>query len=566
MLCARKEPPMSGLTDRQTEVAVFFSLLTVMVGVALYATRWRRSRDRYSLEEWGIGGRAFGNWMTWFLIGGTAYTAGAYISVPSLTWGQGAFGFYAIPFALFTTPLVYVISPRVWSISHAHGFITYPEFVRARFGSRTVGVLVAVISIVATMPYIAIQLIALRAVFAVVGLTGEWPLLISLGILSLTTFRGGLRAPALLSVAKDILLVWLVLSVVLVVAMSGGWGKSFQAAQLRFDHDASPSSALLLTGPGQFGYLTVAIGSGLSIFAYPYFMTGILAAKDRATIRRNAGAFPLYVVPLGLIAMLGFFAVAKNVFPIGFVPGASVGDLNTIVPNLFHSLFPAWSAGIAYAMLTVAALISTAIMSISAANVFTRAIWMDFIRPHAGALEEHRVSQWASLLMKFGGAAVVLILPVQFSADFQSIGAVIVLQTLPAVFFGLMTGWFHRGALIAGMLAGLGYGFYMLYNTPQYSPDLRSIVRPHFGGSLWPVAKWGIDSSAQVYIGLAALVVNLLVVIAGTAILRTLRIRRGTDHTRPEDYTADADDPSVDRLEALLDGAPKQNGAHALRY
>jgi len=79
---------MSALTDRQTEIGVFFTLLAVMVGVALYATRWRRARDPYSLQEWGIGGRAFGNWVTWFLIGGTAYTAGAYISVPSLTWGR----------------------------------------------------------------------------------------------------------------------------------------------------------------------------------------------------------------------------------------------------------------------------------------------------------------------------------------------------------------------------------------------------------------------------------------------------------------------------------------------
>src|SRR6185436_14596402 len=156
--------------------------------------------------------------------------------------------------------------------------------------------------------------------------------------------------------------------------------------------------------------------------------------------------------------------------------------------------------------------------------------------PRAGALEERRVSQWTSLLMKFGGALVVLILPVQFSADFQSIGGVIVLQALPAVFFGLMTGWFHRGALIAGMLVGLGYGLFLLYNTPQYSADLTSIVRPHFGGSLWPLAKWGIDSSAQVYIGLAALVVNLVIVVVGTVALRLLRVPTGIDHTRPQDY------------------------------
>jgi SSS family solute:Na+ symporter len=176
------------------------------------------------------------------------------------------------------------------------------------------------------------------------------------------------------------------------------------------------------------------------------------------------------------------------------------------------------------------------------------------------------VSQWTSLVMKFGAAAVLLILPVQFSTDFQSIGAVIVLQTLPAVFFGLMTGWFHRGALIAGMLIGLGYGLYMLYNTPQYSADLRSVIRPHFGGSLWPLAKWGIHTAGSVYIGLAALVLNLIIVVAGTLVLRVLRVPSGVDHTRSEHYTADADDPSVDRLDqVLLDGAPQKVGAHTLR-
>src|SRR5262245_661880 len=499
----RGELLMPGLTDRQTEVTVYLTLLGVMMLVALYATRWRRTRNQHSLEEWGVGGRAFGHRVPWFLIGAATYTAYTYIAVPSLTWGTGAFGMYAVPFALVTTPFVFLVSPRVWSISHAHGFITYPEFVRARFGSRTTALLVAIVSIVATMPYIAVQLIALQAVFKVVGMTGEWPLLIALAILSITTFRGGLRAPALLSIAKDILLVWLILSVVLVVAMSGGWGPTFTASALRFDHDTSPTSALLLSSPGQLGYLTLAVGSGLSIYAYPHFMTGILAAKDRATIRRNAGALPLYVIAMGIMALLGFFAISKNVFPIGFVPPkapgqppVSVGDLNTIIPQLFHQLFPAWSAGIAYATLTVSALIPAAIMSISAANVFTRAIYTDFIRPRASANEEHRVSQWVSLLMKFGGAAFVLILPVQFSTDFQSIGAVVVLQTLPAVFFGLLTGWFHRGVLIAGMLAGLASGLYLLYETPQYSTDLKSIIRPHFGGSLWPLSRWNIDSRA----------------------------------------------------------------------
>ena len=117
---------MPGLTDRQTEITVFFTLLGGHGG-ASPSTRpaGAAPATRTRLEEWGVGGRAFGNWVTWFLIGGASYTAYTFIAVPSLTWGNGAFGFYAVPFALVTTPLVFLMSPRIWSVSHAHGFITY---------------------------------------------------------------------------------------------------------------------------------------------------------------------------------------------------------------------------------------------------------------------------------------------------------------------------------------------------------------------------------------------------------------------------------------------------------
>src|SRR5215831_9428101 len=225
---------MAALTQRQTEIGVFVALLGIMLIIAIMAGRWRRPRDANTLEEWGVGGRAFGNWVTWFLVGGASYTAYTFIAIPAFVWGYGAIGFYAIPFAIITTPLLFVISTRFWSVAHSHGFITSSEFARARFGSRNLALLVAITGILATMPYIAVQLIALQAVFKTLGVNGEWPLLASLAVVSISTFRSGLRAPALLSIAKDVLLVWLVLSVVLVVSMSGGWGGVFSAADRRF--------------------------------------------------------------------------------------------------------------------------------------------------------------------------------------------------------------------------------------------------------------------------------------------------------------------------------------------
>jgi SSS family solute:Na+ symporter len=202
-------------------------------------------------------------------------------------------------------------------------------------------------------------------------------------------------------------------------------------------------------------------------------------------------------------------------------------------------------------------------MSISAANLFTRSIYREFLRPDATPPEEARVSQYASLLVKIGAMAFILLLNPEYSVELQLIGGVIILQTIPAVFVGLLTGWFHRLALIGGLLVGLAAGVLMLYNIPQLGPG-GTVVKAHFGGSGWALSRFGLDSSASVYVGLLALGVNLIVVVLGTALLRALGVPAGRDATRPEDYLADADDPEVDRLEQLLDGLPQAgSGAHA---
>ncbi|GIF73593.1 sodium:solute symporter family protein [Asanoa siamensis] len=533
-------------------VTVFASLLGAMLLLGFAAARWRRPESIHTLEEWGVGGRAFGNWVTWFLLGGTMYTAYTFVAVPALTYGVGAVGWFAVPFAIITTPLAFVFTARIWSVAHRHGFLTPGEFAGARFGSPGLGALVALTGIVATMPYVAVQLLALQAVLRTVGVTGEWPLLAAVGVVSLSTFRSGLRAPALLSIAKDVLLAWVVVSALLVVTMSSGWDAIFRRAEGWFATTPSPGDGLLLPDAGQLGFVTLVIGSVLSVFAYPHAVTGMLAAKDRATVRRNIAAAPVYCLVLGLMGLLGFFALAEGIRPID-------GDLNTVMPRMFQQLFPAWSAGIAYAALAVAALIPAAVMSISAANAFTRSIYRTYLRPDAPPAEEARVSRWTSLVVKFGAVAFIVLLRPSYAVDLQLIGGVVILQTIPAVFLGLLTAWFDRRALIAGLGTGLAVGVALLWDVQQVGAGGR-VVKAHFGGSSMPLG----DTGATVYVGLVALAVNLLVVTVLTLLLRLLRVPRGRDATSPADYTADADDPMIKRLDEILDGLPaRPGGAHA---
>ncbi|MEV4348594.1 sodium:solute symporter [Actinoplanes sp. NPDC049596] len=529
-----------------TDVTVFVVLMSVVLFVGFVMAHRRTARHRETLEEWGVAGRAFGNWTTWFLLGGSMYSAYTFIAVPALTYGAGAIGFFAVPFAIVTAPLTFVLTTKIWSVAQRHGFLTHGEFAGARFGSRGLSALVAVTGIVATMPYIAVQLISLQAVLRTVGLGGELPLLAAVTIVSICTFRSGLRAPALLSIVKDVLLAWMLLTAVLMVAMYGGWDTTFHQASQRLP------AGLLLPDSGQLGFLTLVLGSALAIFAYPHALTGMLAAKDRATVRRNAAALPIYCVALALMALLGFFALARGVTPID-------GDLNTVVPRMIHEYFPPWSAGVAYAALSIAALIPAAVMSIAAANCFTRSIYRPYLRPRSAPAEEARVSRWASLAVKFGAVAFILLLDPTYSVELQLIGGVIILQTVPAVVLGLLTNWFHRQALIIGLLTGLVVGVVMLYDIPRLDAAGR-VAEAHFGGS-----SWSLGDGRTVYVGLVALAVNLLVTVVLTALLRLTGVPSGPDATRPADYDSDADDPRLRRLDALLDGLPRPSDSLEVR-
>lgn len=527
------------------ELAVFVVVFLAATGLGFFAARWRRPPTIASLEQWGLGGRAFGNWVTWFLMGGDVYTAYTLMAVPALTYAAGPAGFWVLPFAAMTFPMVYLPLTRLWSVSHANGFVTTAEFVRARFDSRGLSLLVALTGIVATMPYLALQLIGMEVVLTVLGLRGPWPLTAAFLILAIYTANSGLRAPALISIVKDVLLLWAVLAAVLILAMSGGgWKHVFEVSAPHF------RTGLLLPQGSYLGYLTLVVGSALALFLYPHTVTGVLAARNRGTVKRNLAALPVYSLALGVVALMGFAAIAAEVKPAG-------GDRNAVIASFFMETMPAWSAGMIFAAIGVGALVPAAIMSIAAANLFTRSVYREYLRPGASPAEETRVSRIVSFAVKLGAVAVVIAISPQYAVDFQLIGGVIILQTLPAVVVGLYTAWPHRTALMAGMAAGLATGLVLLYQVPQLGPK-GAVVKAHFGGSSWKLSNLGIDTVQTVYAGLPALAVNLMVVIGGTLLLRALDVSGGVDRTEPHDYIADEGDANLDRMSELIDGVQRR--------
>src|SRR5271165_3992827 len=501
----------------------FFALVTVL---GFIAARWK-SADLNHITEWGLGGRRFGKWVTWFLLGGDLYTAYTVIAIPAVVYAIGAYGFFAVPYTIVIYPFLYLTLPRLWAVSNKHGYITAGDFVLGRYGDPRLELAVALTGIFATMPYIALQLVGMEKVIGALGVSGEgWlqhaPITIAFVILAVFTYRSGLRAPAMIAFVKDAMIYIFIIAAIFVIPYElGGFGKIFHAAQAAYAAKVAAktvAAAGVTLMPGQIGpYITLALGSAMALFMYPHALTGTLAASSGRAIRKNTMALPAYSLVLGLIALLGVMAIAA---------GIKVKNPQDAVPQLVLWAFPDWFAGFCFAAIALGALVPAAVMSIGAANTFTRNVWKPFIHPQMSSQEESFLAKLVSLIVKIGALMVIFFMPTQFALDLQLLGGVWMVQIFPAIILGLYTRWFSGSALLAGWAVGMIVGTALSWGEKAWTP-VHALK--------WDLPLIGtIDTGLgfAVYNGLTSVFANVLV-----AFLLSLAIRStAPDETSPADY------------------------------
>jgi SSS family solute:Na+ symporter len=235
---------------------------------------------------------------------------------------------------------------------------------------------------------------------------------------------------------------------------------------------------------------------------YPHTATAVLSAKSANTVRRNAAMLPAYSFLLGLIALLGYAALADHI---------ATKDTSSVVPLLFLKDFPESFAGFCLAAIAVGALVPAAIMSIAASNLFTRNIWGELARTKMTPHQESTMAKTVSLLVKFGALVFVLKLQTTLAIQMQLLGGIWIAQLFPAVILGAFSRFFHPWALFFGWAAGMASGTWMAWTL-----NLKSSIYPipHLGG---------------MYAAVPALALNLALAAVLTPLLARIPTRDTTD-------------------------------------
>jgi SSS family solute:Na+ symporter len=231
---------------------------------------------------------------------------------------------------------------------------------------------------------------------------------------------------------------------------------------------------------------------------------------------------PAYSLLLGLLALLGFMAYAAGIDKMPEYAGYfKTYKAQFAVPGLFLAMFPSWFVGLAFAAIAIGALVPAAIMSIAAANLFTRNIYREFIAPGCTHARETQVAKIVSLVVKIGALIFIVGVPQQFAIQLQLLGGVWIIQTLPAIIFGLYTRALDHRALLLGWLAGIGFGTWVAYENG-------------FKNANYALQVFGLTIPG--YAALYGLVLNILVGVIASVALGLLGLKSAGDSTRSGDF------------------------------
>lgn len=444
------------------DAAAAAALITILACTSALAVgaRWFRPSERLpDMRQWALADQRFGGALTWFLLGGSVFTAYTFVAVPGLVHGIGALGFFALAYTALLAPALFLVLPRLWEVGRRVGAVTVADLVRSRHQSPGLALAVAATGILSTMPYVALQLVGVRAVLSAGGLypdglVGDAALIVAFAVLALATSRSGLRAPAMISVVKAVLVFGAGAGLIAAVLHDlGGWGPVFAGAELRLG-----PSALLLRPDEHSAYVSLALGSVLALPLYPHVLTAAFAASGPDVLRRVTIGLPAWTLLLGLFGLLGFSALALGI-------EAPPGNAELAVPLLVARELPGALSGAVFGALAVAALVPAAVMSVAVAALFARNVYVEFFAPDATPKTEVRVARITSLLVKVAAVGFVFSLREQTAVNLQLLGSLWIVQTLPTVLSAMTRRRARPSALLTGWAAGMVVGTWLAVDS-----------------------------------------------------------------------------------------------------
>ncbi len=459
----------------------------VALGLGLRA---RAGRDM-GLEQWTVGGRGFGTAFVFLLMAGEIYTTFTFLGGSGWAYGKGGPTYYILCYLTLIYVISYWILPPAWRFAKARNLFSQPDYFAARYDSKSLGIVVALVGIVALVPYMVLQLKGLGIIVATASYEVISPTLaiwIGAAVLTVYVMVSGVRGSAWTAVLKDLMILFVVvfLGIYLPYHYYGGIGGMFTAI------DAAKPGFLALPDRGQSAtwFASTTVLTALGGWMFPHIFASIYTARDPKVFRRNAVFLPLYQLMLLFVFFAGFSAVLQ-------VPGLTGADVDLSLFRIVLQTFPPWFVGVVGATGVLTALVPGSMILIAGSTLIAQNLYRPLAHGATDASTGQLAKGIAPLLALacvgftlYGGETIVQLL---------LIGYAVVTQLFPAFFFSL---WRHNPLTRSGAMAGILTG-------------VAAVATTVIGGLTLAKLAPGLPGPVQdLNIGVVALALNLAVAFA----------------------------------------------------
>jgi SSS family solute:Na+ symporter len=436
-----------------TALLIIFGTIVFSACVGIFAGR----RVKMNLENWTVGGRRFGILIIWLLMAGEIYTTFTFLGASGWAYSRGAPTYYVIIYGALAYTLSFFILPELWKVGKRYGLHTQPDFFIKIYGSRFLGVLVALVGIVSIIPYLQLQLTGLGLIVEVASnqaIQSKLAIFVSFILTCAFVYTSGIRGSAWVSVIKDVMMIAAVAIVGIGVPhiYFGGFGKMFQAliAQ-KPGHLVFPGAAPSMD---TLWVMSTLLLTGMGFYMWPHVFGSAFSAKSDKILKRNAIIMPFYQIPVLLVLMVGFTAFLV-------LPGLKNGDLAFL--ELVKKTYPSWLLGFVGAAGAVTAMVPASILVLFGSTLLSKNVYQAGFNPKASEETVMRLSRVMVLVITTAALVFALLLPGAL-VNLLLIGYNGVSQFFPGVVLGLFWKRVSSTGVICGLLTGLALVVFLVFS------------------------------------------------------------------------------------------------------
>ena len=477
--------------------------LGVIIGVFVLAIAlglMARRGHVMSLEQWSVGGRGFGSVFVFLLMAGEIYTTFTFLGGSGWAYGKGAPAFYILCYGAIAYSVSYFLLPIVWRYAQTRRLVSQADFFVAKYESKTLGVIVALVSVAALVPYLVLQLKGLGIIVSeasggvITQAVAVWTSSIALvGYVVVS----GVRGSAWTSALKDVMILAAAvgIGVYLPLHYFGGYRAMFEAVE------AAKPGALTLPASGMSPawFISTVLLTATGFYMWPQFFAGVYTARSENVFRKNAVILPLYQLVVLFVFFTGFAAMLV-------VPGLKGAEADLSLLRIVEQSFGSWTVGVIGGAGLLTALVPGSMILITAGTIISQNIYR-VMAPNASDRTVSLVARSlvpvltlvAVILTLRGGQTLVVLLLMGYN---------FVTQLFPALILSLGE---HQRVSAASAIAGIVAGEFTVVFLTVTSASVATLL---------PGAPQVVK---DLNVGFVALAVNAVVL---TVVALATRVRR----------------------------------------